>query len=93
MSAVKTSKEISRNCRYNPKNHFPNGDLITIPLADMYIHRVVDRFRRPEAVATGKSSGCTTVLTEDVLKNVRTHMEQSPKKFLRQLSQQTSTFK
>ncbi|KAF2887314.1 hypothetical protein ILUMI_18859, partial [Ignelater luminosus] len=44
------------------------------------VQRVVDRFRSTATVDKSKSSGCTTVLTEDVLEDVRTRMEQRPKK-------------
>ncbi|KAF2883121.1 hypothetical protein ILUMI_23038 [Ignelater luminosus] len=50
-------------------------------------------FRRTETVDKDKSSRRTTVLTEDVLEDVRTRMKQNPKKSLRQLLQQTGTFK
>ncbi|KAF2902410.1 hypothetical protein ILUMI_03778, partial [Ignelater luminosus] len=46
-----------------------------------YLHRAVDE---------GKSFEHTTVLTEDVLEDVRNRMDQSPNKSLRQLSQQTA---
>ncbi|KAK9694265.1 hypothetical protein QE152_g33654 [Popillia japonica] len=54
-----------------------------------HIYRLVHRFRDTGSVCKGKSSGRKTVLTENKIEEVRTHLDQSPTKLLRQLAQQT----
>lgn len=79
-------------CVEEVMDHFPNRDFDYDNLSRL-VHRVVDRVRKTGSVEQGKSSGRTTVLTEDVLEDIRTRMQQSPKKSLRKLSQQTGAFK
>ncbi|KAF2893538.1 hypothetical protein ILUMI_12635 [Ignelater luminosus] len=67
-------------------DRFPNRDFYYDNLSK-HVRRVFDRFRRTGIFAKSTSSGRTIVLPEDV-EDVRTRMEQTPKKSLRQLSQQ-----
>lgn len=53
------------------------------------IPRIVSRFRSTGSVCKGKSTGRPSVMTEDVVEDVRTRLERSPSKPVRQLAQQT----
>ncbi|KAI4454269.1 hypothetical protein MML48_10g00001241 [Holotrichia oblita] len=67
---------------------FPDEEFQDLSLS-RHIYRVVQRFRETGSVCKGKSSGRKTVLTENKIEEVRTCLDQSPTKPLRQLAQQT----
>ncbi|KAI4463236.1 reverse transcriptase [Holotrichia oblita] len=69
---------------------FPDEEFQDLSLS-RHIYRVVQRFRETGSVCKGKSSGRKTVLTENKIEEVRTCLDQSPTKPLRQLAQQTVT--
>lgn len=51
--------------------------------------RLVHRFETNNCICKGKSTGRPTVLTQDVVADIQERMDQSPKKSVAQLSQQT----
>ncbi|KAF5280626.1 hypothetical protein FQA39_LY05274 [Lamprigera yunnana] len=79
-----------RLCVEEYQTHFQNIELDDDVLC-RHIRRIVSRFHEHGSVCKGKSTGRTTVLTEEVVEDVRTHLERSPTKPLRQLAQQTDS--
>ncbi|KAF5303960.1 hypothetical protein FQA39_LY01745 [Lamprigera yunnana] len=80
-----------RLCVEECQIHFQNIELDDDVLC-RHIRRIVSRFHEHVSVCKGKSTGRTTVLTEEVVEDVRTHLERSPTKPLRRLAQQTGNF-
>ncbi|KAF5286629.1 hypothetical protein FQA39_LY16203 [Lamprigera yunnana] len=87
-------KDVDGNWKYSVRlcveeyqTHFQNIELDDDVLC-RHIRRIVSRFHEHGSVCKGKSTGRTTVLTEEVVEDVRTYLERSPTKPLRQLAQQ-----
>lgn len=70
---------------------FPDGD---IPYDVFKNHRLVliKRYEEKHCICKGKSTGRPTILTEDVVEDVRQRMQRSPKKSIPQLSAQTGIY-
>ncbi|KAI4461097.1 hypothetical protein MML48_5g00013775 [Holotrichia oblita] len=83
-------KYSTRSCINDLTTEFPDIDLDYESLS-RHVLRTVERFRNTGSVAKGKSSGRRTVLNEEVVEDIRVRLDQSPRKPLRQLAQQTVT--
>ncbi|KAI4469952.1 d-amino acid oxidase [Holotrichia oblita] len=81
-------KYSTRSCINDLTTEFPDIDLDYESLS-RHVLRTVERFRNTGSVAKGKSSGRRTVLNEEVVEDIRVRLDQSPRKPLRQLAQQT----
>lgn len=80
-----------RACIEEMHNRFHNDEFDHDNLSK-HIRKVVDRFRGTGSVCKGKSPGRPTVINENVLQTVQTHLLRSPTKPLRQLAQQTREY-
>ncbi|KAI4459818.1 innexin [Holotrichia oblita] len=83
-------KYSTRSCIDDLTTEFPDIDLDYESLS-RHVLRTVERFRNTGSVAKGKSSGRRTVLNEEVVEDIRARLDQSPRKPLRQLAQQTGS--
>lgn len=81
-------KYSTRSCIDDLTTEFPDIDLDYESLS-RHVLRTVDRFRNTGSVSKGKSPGRRTVLTEEIVEDIRDRLDHSPRKPLRQLSQQT----
>ncbi|KAF5277035.1 hypothetical protein FQA39_LY06273 [Lamprigera yunnana] len=84
-------KNSVRLCVEEYQTHFQNIELDDDVLC-RHILGIVSHFHEHGSVCKGKSTGHTTVLTEEVVEDVRTHLERSSTKPLMQLAQQTGNF-
>lgn len=69
---------------------FPGVD-IAYDVFKNHKHVLVKRFEEKHCICKGKSTGRPTVLTENVVEDIRTRMQRSPKKSVPQLAAQTGT--
>jgi transposase len=72
-------------CQNAFRNSFPDS---VVPNKST-IQRLVKRFRETVSIGEKRRSGRPSVLSNDSLEDIRTHLLQSPRKSLRKLSQQT----
>lgn len=84
-------KYSTRLCIEEFAAQFPDN-LLDNEVLSRHILRIVQRFRGTGSVCKGKSSGRPSILTENVVEDVRERMDQSPTKPLRQLAQQTGKY-
>ncbi|RZC43029.1 hypothetical protein BDFB_003367 [Asbolus verrucosus] len=77
-------------CVRDFEKEFPEAESSYDTLSQ-HIRRLVKRFRETGTISKGKSSGRKTVLTEDMIEDIRFLIEQDPTKSLRQLSRQTGS--
>lgn len=77
---------------YNFKKNFQlMQQSVTQQSISQHVRRLVARFRNTGGVCKGNSPGRKSLLTEDVLDDVRDRFSASQKKSLRQLSSQPDT--
>lgn len=81
-------KYATRLCIDDLNAEFPDINLDYESLS-RHVLRTVQRFKDTGSIVKGKSPGRRTVLTEEVVEDVRARLDQSPQKSLRQLAQQT----
>jgi hypothetical protein len=74
-------------CKEEFLANYPGRNILEKSLA-AHIHRIVDRFVTTGSVENGKSSGRPKVI-EDVVENIRDHLEEHPRTSLTRLSLQT----
>lgn len=53
--------------------------------------RIIERFENKHCICKGKSTGRSSVLTEEVIEDIRDRIEISPNKSIRKLAAQTGT--
>jgi hypothetical protein len=69
----------------------PDQNILEKSLA-AHLQRIFDRFVTTGSVEKGKSSGCPKVI-EDVVENIRDHLEEHPRTCLTRLSLQTGVLR
>jgi hypothetical protein len=72
-------------CQNAFRNSFPDS---VVPNKST-IQRLVKHFRETGSTGEKHHSGCSSVISNDSLEDIRAHLLQSPRKSLRKLSQQT----
>lgn len=77
-----------QSCMAQFQQNYPDH-IVSYKIFAQHRDRIIHRFETKNCICKGKSSGRPTILTDDVVDDVRQRIEASPNKSIRKLAAQT----